>query len=584
MCGATEQASGFAARLAQLVGQIYPQVDSAILVSQVVEAFWPEERHRRKRRRAAGNGQWSEADAMVITYGNTIVDGVHKPLDLLRDFLHEHLAGVVNGVHILPFFPYTSDDGFAVTDYRAVNPMLGDWEDIARIGSEFLLMSDLVLNHVSSQSVWFNEYLQGHEPYDKFFFEADPADDLSQVVRPRTQPLLREVETANGSRHVWCTFSHDQVDLDFSNPEVLLEFLRVMRLHIDQGVRIIRLDAVAFLWKQVGTSCIHLPQTHAIVKLMRLLADYATEPVILLTETNVPNAENLSYFGRGEEAHAVYNFTLPPLVLHAMLSGSAEHLLRWQGAMPPAQMGCAYLNFTASHDGIGMRPAEGKLTPDETLQVIDAVQQFGGNVSMRALPGGGQSAYELNITWYEAMKGTFAGEDEHQFDRFIASQSLVMALEGIPAFYIHALLGTSNDIEGVEKTGQNRAINRARLDYPALQAELANANSRTARVLSEMRRRIGIRGAQAAFHPNATQFTLQLDDRIFGLWRQSIDRRQSIFALHNVSADHLRLSPMQMNLIEGAVWTDLLSGEVIDPAAQEIEFAPYQCRWISNRG
>ncbi|OUS20983.1 alpha-amylase [Rhodobacterales bacterium 59_46_T64] len=584
MCGATEQASGFAARLAQLVGQIYPQVDSAILVSQVVEAFWPEERHRRKRRRAAGNGQWSEADAMVITYGNTIVDGVHKPLDLLRDFLHEHLAGVVNGVHILPFFPYTSDDGFAVTDYRAVNPMLGDWEDIARIGSEFLLMSDLVLNHVSSQSVWFNEYLQGHEPYDKFFFEADPADDLSQVVRPRTQPLLREVETANGPRHVWCTFSHDQVDLDFSNPEVLLEFLRVMRLHIDQGVRIIRLDAVAFLWKQVGTSCIHLPQTHAIVKLMRLLADYATEPVILLTETNVPNAENLSYFGRGEEAHAVYNFTLPPLVLHAMLSGSAEHLLRWQGAMPPAQMGCAYLNFTASHDGIGMRPAEGKLTPDETLQVIDAVQQFGGNVSMRALPGGGQSAYELNITWYEAMKGTFAGEDEHQFDRFIASQSLVMALEGIPAFYIHALLGTSNDIEGVEKTGQNRAINRARLDYPALQAELANANSRTARVLSEMRRRIGIRGAQAAFHPNATQFTLQLDDRIFGLWRQSIDRRQSIFALHNVSADHLRLSPMQMNLIEGAVWTDLLSGEVIDPSAQEIEFAPYQCRWISNRG
>jgi len=584
MCGATEQASGFAARLAQLVGQIYPQVDSAILVSQVVEAFWPEERHRRKRRRAAGNGQWSEADAMVITYGNTIVDGVHKPLDLLRDFLHEHLAGVVNGVHILPFFPYTSDDGFAVTDYRAVNPMLGDWEDIARIGSEFLLMSDLVLNHVSSQSVWFNEYLQGHEPYDKFFFEADPADDLSQVVRPRTQPLLREVETANGPRHVWCTFSHDQVDLDFSNPEVLLEFLRVMRLHIDQGVRIIRLDAVAFLWKQVGTSCIHLPQTHAIVKLMRLLADYATEPVILLTETNVPNAENLSYFGRGEEAHAVYNFTLPPLVLHAMLSGSAEHLLRWQGAMPPAQMGCAYLNFTASHDGIGMRPAEGKLTPDETLQVIDAVQQFGGNVSMRALPGGGQSAYELNITWYEAMKGTFAGEDEYQFDRFIASQSLVMALEGIPAFYIHALLGTSNDIEGVEKTGQNRAINRARLDYPALQAELANANSRTARVLSEMRRRIGIRGAQAAFHPNATQFTLQLDDRIFGLWRQSIDRRQSIFALHNVSADHLRLSPMQMNLIEGAVWTDLLSGEVIDPSAQEIEFAPYQCRWISNRG
>ncbi|GAA6187008.1 sugar phosphorylase [Litorivita sp. NS0012-18] len=578
-----DQASGFGARLGQLIGQIYPHLDRDILASQVVEAFWPEERHRRKRRRAAGNQQWSEADAMVITYGNTIVDGAHKPLDLLRDFLHEHLAGVVNGVHILPFFPYTSDDGFAVTDYRAVNPLLGDWQDIARIGSEFLLMSDLVLNHVSSQSVWFNAYLQGHAPYDRFFFEASPDDDLSQVVRPRTQPLLREVETADGPRHVWCTFSHDQVDLDFSNPEVLLEFLRVMRLHIDQGVRIIRLDAVAFLWKEVGTNCIHLPQTHAIVKLMRLLADYATEPVILLTETNVPNAENLSYFGRGEEAHAVYNFTLPPLVLHAMLSGSARHLLRWQGAMPPAQMGCAYLNFTASHDGIGMRPAEGKLTPDETAQVIAAVQDFGGRVSMRALPDGGQSAYELNITWYEAMKGTFAGEDAHQFERFIASQTLVMALEGIPAFYIHALLGTPNDVEGVEKSGHNRAINRARLDYPALQAELADPNSRTARVLSELRRRIGIRGAQGAFHPNATQFTLQLDDRIFGLWRQSIDRRQSVFALHNVSAQSLKLRPEQINLIEGELWTDLLTGDVIDPAGGAIEFSPYQCRWISNQ-
>jgi len=576
--------SPFAVKLHGLIGQIYPDADAAALGARVVEAFWPEGAVMRKRGRVPGNRQWSERDALVITYGNSIVDGQHKPLDLLRDFLHRHLAGVVNGVHILPFFPYTSDDGFAVTDYRAVNPVLGDWADIRRIGSEFLLMSDLVLNHVSSQSTWFSAWRQGHAPFDGFFFEASPDDDLSSVVRPRTHPLLREVETSRGPRHVWCTFSHDQVDLDFRNPEVLLEFLRIMRLHMENGVRIVRLDAVAFIWKEVGTKSIHMPQTHAIVRLMRHLADYAAEPLILLTETNVPNAENLSYFGNRNEAHAVYNFSLPPLVLHAMMAGTAKNLIRWQGGMPPAQMGCAYLNFTASHDGIGMRPAEGILTSDDQAQVIETVRSLGGAVSMRALPDGGQSPYELNITWYEAMKGTFRGEDDWQFERFIASQTLVMALEGIPAFYIHSLLATPNDHEGVARSGHNRAINRHRWDYGALQAHLDDADSTHARVLKEMLRRIAIRRRQRAFHPNATQFTLQLDGRIFGLWRQSLDRDQSIFALHNVSDAEVGIDPMAMNLIDGETWIDLLSGEEIDPSGPPIHFAPYQCRWITNRG
>ncbi|MFY0680531.1 MAG: sugar phosphorylase [Thalassovita sp.] len=578
----TEKNQTLSLKVASLLGQIYPDLDGDILASQVIEAFFPDDAPRRKRGRVPGNSQWSERDALLITYGNTFVDGQHKPLDLLHDFLKRHLKGIIDGVHILPFFPYTSDDGFSVTDYRAVNPLLGDWADISRIGSEFKLMSDLVLNHVSSQSTWFNDYLQGHAPFDKFFFEASPEDDLSSVVRPRTQPLLREVETANGPRHVWCTFSHDQVDLNFANPEVLLEFLRVTRLHIDRGVQIIRLDAVAFLWKEIGTNCIHLPQTHAIVRLMRLLADFAHEPVIILTETNVPNAENLSYFGNRNEAHSVYNFSLPPLVLHAMMSGSAEVLNRWQGTMPPAQLGCAYLNFTASHDGIGMRPAEGLLSPEAQAQVIGKVRDFGGQVSMRALPNGGEAPYELNITWYEAMKGTFSGEDEWQFERFMASQTLVMALEGIPAFYVHALLGTDNDQAGFEKSGHNRAINRHRWDYAELNTRLEDGTSTQSRVMNEVLRRMGVRRLQQAFHPNATQFTLQLDERIFGVWRQSLERDQSIFALHNVSGDTLSISPQSINMIDGMRWVDLLSGEEIDPSTETISFTPYQCRWISN--
>lgn len=573
----------FSLRLTELVRSIYPDLDAAILSSQVIEAFWPEDHARRKRARQPSNNLWSEHDALVITYGNSIVDGQHKPLDLLRDFLHQNLAGTINGVHILPFFPFTSDDGFAVSDYRAVNPVLGDWSDINRIGGEFKLMSDLVLNHVSSQSAWFNDYLQGHAPYDRFFFEASPEDDLSAVVRPRTHPLLREAETAGGLRHVWCTFSHDQVDLDFRNPEVLLEFLRIMRLHIDNGVRILRLDAVAFLWKEIGTSCIHLPQTHAIVRLMRLLCDYDPEPIILLTETNVPSLENLSYFGNRNEAHVVYNFPLPPLLLHAMLSGTAQYLNRWQATMPPAQLGCAYLNFSASHDGIGMRPAEGILPQAEQEAMIAAVRRHGGEVSMRALGGGQERPYELNITFFDALRGTVAGEDDLHIDRFIASQTIVMALEGIPAFYIHALLATPNDLDKMAKTGMKRAINRHNWDYPRLRELLADPDSITARVLNALKARIRLRGKQPAFHPNATQFTLQGDPRIFGVWRQSLDRDQSIFALHNVSDQLVAVDPVTLNMIDGDTWTDLLSGERVAAIDDMIRFAPYQCRWISNR-
>lgn len=579
----TETVQSFSRSLARRVARIYPDLDADILASQIIDAFWPEGRQRRKRGRKPSNQLWSQKDALLITYGNSLKDGVHKPLDLLQDFLRRYMKGAVNGVHILPFFPFTSDDGFAVSDFRAVNPQLGDWPDINRIAEDFKLMSDLVLNHVSSQGAWFNAYRQGQAPYDKFFFEASPEDDLSMVVRPRTTPLLRKVETHDGPKHVWCTFSHDQIDLDFRNPEVLLEFLRIIRLHLDNGVEIIRLDAVAFLWKEIGSPSIHLPQTHDVIKLMRMLCDYAEEPVVLITETNVPKAENLSYFGNRDEAHVIYNFPLPPLVLHAMMAGSAKHLAKWQRGMPPAPLGCAYLNFTASHDGIGMRPAEGLLPEDEKAQVIDTIRAIGGLVSMRALPDGGEAPYELNCTFFDAMSRTFKGSDDLHFERFVCSQTMVMSLEGIPALYIHSVLGTPNDHAAVEKRGMNRAINRHVWDYADLRDRLADPQTMQARVMTALNNRLKLRGKQDAFHPNATQFTVTTgDDRVFALWRQSLDRRQSIFALHNVSDETVHLPMTALNLIEDEHWTDLLSGDAITADKAEITLAPYQCRWIAN--
>ncbi len=566
-----------------LIASLYPDHETVALTQQVLDAFWPEGSKARERRRVPGNTLWSENDTLLIAYGNSLEDGQHKPLDLLNDFLHRYLKRGISGVHVLPFFPFSSDDGFAVMDFDVVDSRLGDWADIQRISDDFTLMSDLVLNHVSSQSRWFTEYLQGNAPYSRFFFEADPTADLSQVVRPRTSPLLREVETREGMRHVWCTFSHDQVDVDFRNPEVLLEFLRIIRLHVDNGVRIIRLDAVAFLWKIAGTNSIHLQQTHQVVKLIRVLCDFAEESVVLLTETNVPKAENLSYFGDRDEAHAIYNFPLPPLILHAMLSGTARHLTAWQKASPPAPMGCAYLNFTASHDGIGMRPAEGLLSAQEQRDVIATVEKNGGLVSWRALPDGGRAPYELNTTFFDAMVEPFAGPDDLQIPRFICSQTLIMALEGIPAFYIHALLATANDHDGVEKRQANRAINRHHWDYAALRDLLEREDSVHARVLNTLMDRLALRRQQPGFHPNATQYTVPVgDDRLFALWRQSLDRTQSIFALHNVSAETVTVPVFALNLIDDRHWVDLLSSESIE--ANEIELAPYQCRWISNTG
>ncbi|MEO0451785.1 MAG: sugar phosphorylase [Pseudomonadota bacterium] len=569
--------------LQDLLGFIYPDEDSVDLSERIVACFFEDDIPIRALPRYPGvQGQWTEDDVLLITYGHSIIDGRHKPLDLLYDFLTRYLKDAFTGVHILPFFPFSSDEGFSVTDYTVVNPVIGDWADINRISSEFKLMSDLVLNHVSSQGPWFSAYIQGQSPYDRYFVEGDPNEDLSDVVRPRTSPLLREVETANGVKHVWCTFSHDQVDLDFKNPEVLLEFLRITRLHIENGVRVIRLDAVAFLWKTVGTNCIHLPETHAIIQLMRVLLDYHPESVVLLTETNVPNKENLSYFGMRNEAHSIYNFSLPPLLVHALLTGTSEYLNQWQMSMPPAPLGCAYLNFSASHDGIGMRPAEGLLPSEDIDLMLQTTKAFGGLINMRTMPDGSERPYELNITLYDMMKGTPEG-DTHQFDRFMCSQTIVLALEGIPAIYIHALLATPNDTEGVRKSGVNRAINRHRWNYPKLRTLLADEDSVHAKAMTELNRRCRIRRAQKAFHPNATQFTMQLGDKIFGFWRQNLERDQSIFAIHNISDQKVGVPARSLNLISGESWVDLLTGDVIEPLGEEIHFAPYQCRWITNR-
>lgn len=530
---------------------------------------------------APNSNHWDQRNVLVISYGNSIVSEGEQPLRTLKQWLDKHSGGRLTGLHILPFCPWSSDDGFSVIDYLEVNPELGEWQDILAIGSKYDLMADLVINHCSASSLWFKNFLNDEEPGKDYFATASPDDDLSLVVRPRTSPLLREVSTASGPRHVWCTFSPDQVDLNFRNPEVLKRMVEIVRHYLDNGVRIFRLDAVAFLWKEPGTSCLNLRKTHEIVRLLRTLVEHARNDAMLITETNIPNQENLSYFGNGNEAHCVYNFSLPPLLVNTLVTGSCRYLKQWMMSMPPPQQGTAYFNFIASHDGIGLRPAEGLLSDTELQSLIDTMQGFGGDVSYRALEGGENKPYEINIALFDALQGTVEGKDEYGIDRFLCAHAMMLGLEGIPGIYLHSLLATRNDLERVKVTGLKRSINRHQWELQELESLLADASSETATVFSGVLNLLGIRQRQSAFHPNATQFTLHLGERLFGFWRQSSDRRQSIFCVSNISTETQLLPLSDINLIEAQDWSDLISGEDCNGAILELQ--PYRTVWITNR-
>lgn len=569
-------------RLSAQLKLLYPEHDCDALAERIVNLFWSDKDKMMQRQDIAGKHLWDESDIALITYGSTIQSEGEHHLKTLHRFLKKHIGQAIGAVHILPFFPYSSDDGFSVIDYLQVDENLGDWSDIEAIAGDYRLMGDLVINHGSSKSKWFQQFLSDEAPGKDYYYTADPAADLGQVVRPRSHPLLTPFRTAAGDRHVWSTFSPDQLDFDFTNPDVLLEFIKIIAAYIDHGVRIFRLDAVAFLWKKAGTASINLDETHEIIRLLRTLMDHHAETLIIITETNIPNHENLTYFGNQNEAHVIYNFSLPPLLVHALLTGNALYLKRLTRSNPPALTGCTYLNFTASHDGIGLRPTEGVLPQGEVDQMMATIQGFGGRLSMRRGPGGTEKPYEMNISYFEAMQGTLEGPDAHQIDRFIAAMAIMLALEGIPALYIHSLLATPNGYEEVNRTGHNRSINRRQLDYDEISGKLVDPEMIETQVFTRLLNLIDIRKKQLAFHPNAVQFTLALPEGLFGIWRQSLDRKQSIFAVTNVTKEIKTLSLADINLIAGDLWWDLISRQSITDIEGGFSLSPYQTVWISN--
>lgn len=522
---------------------------------------------------------WNEGSVLLITYGDMILQQQEKPLVTLHRFLKDHLQGIIGGVHILPFFPYSSDDGFSVINYRKVNEQLGSWEDIETIAADFKLMFDLVLNHVSIRSRWFQDFIGSIAPARDYFIEVDPETDLSLVVRPRTSPLLTPVQTLSGKRHVWTTFSADQVDLNFANPDVLLEMLDILLGYIAHGAKIIRLDAIAYLWKDIGTRCINLPQTHEVVKLLRDVVDNIAPGAILLTETNLPHEENISYFGNGDEAHLVYQFSLPPLLLHTLQTGSSRHLQTWAASLGPPPPGCSFLNFTASHDGIGVRPLEGLLSQKEINRVVSTVRACGGLVSSRQGETGQEVPYELNITYFDAMKDPDQPEDPGlQMLRFLCSQIITLGLRGIPAIYFHSLTASRNNHEGVAATGQNRTINRGRWQDDRLRALLADEKSVTGRVFNSYCDLLSRRAQHSAFHPDTPQKIIDCPESLFVVVRTP-ESGPAVTCVHNVSGDNQKVPLRQLGPHFSGRETalDLIEEKEIN---KTLHLQPYQCAWL----
>ncbi|HBZ74034.1 MAG TPA: sugar phosphorylase [Leclercia adecarboxylata] len=517
---------------------------------------------------------WDEKDIVLITYADQFSAPGEKALPVFTRFYNEWLSRSFSHVHLLPFYPWSSDDGFSVIDYHEVAPETGSWRDVAELKKSASLMFDFVCNHMSAKSKWFENYINQTPGYEDFFISVDPETDLSAVTRPRALPLLTPFTLHDGSvRHLWTTFSEDQIDLNFASPEVLIAMVDVLLHYLMEGARYIRLDAVGFMWKIPGTNCIHLEQTHRLIQLFRAITDRVAPGTVLITETNVPHKDNISYFGDGEnEAQMVYQFSLPPLVLHAVHCQDVRALCQWASSLKLPSMKTTWFNFLASHDGIGLNPLRGILPESEILSLVEKLQQEGALVNWKNNPDGTRSPYEINVTYLDALSAK-ESEDNERIARFILAHAVLLSFPGVPAVYIQSILGSRNDYDGVERLGYNRAINRKKYRAGEIDAELEDNKSLRHSIYHRLTQLIAVRRTEKAFHPDSQTIFETSGTHVFKIIRTA-DNGERITALFNFS-NH------QQN-IHSDIETgrELIAGE--DIRSTTLSLNPWQVMWIKE--
>ena len=517
---------------------------------------------------------WDEKDVVLITYADQFSAAGEDALPVFTRFYNKWLSHSFSHVHLLPFYPWSSDDGFSVIDYHEVAPETGTWSDIAELKQSTSLMFDYVCNHMSAKSQWFANYLQQTPGYEDFFISVDPETDLSAVTRPRALPLLTPFTLHDGSvRHLWTTFSEDQIDLNFASPDVLIAMVDVLLHYLMEGANYIRLDAVGFMWKIPGTHCIHLEQTHQLIQLFRAITEAVAPGTVIITETNVPHKDNISYFGNGEnEAQMVYQFSLPPLVLHAIHRQDVRTLSQWASSLELPSTKTTWFNFLASHDGIGLNPLRGILPESDILSLVEKLQQEGALVNWKNNPDGTRSPYEINVTYLDALSPKNAADNE-RIARFILAHAVLLSFPGVPAIYIQSVLGSRNDYEGVERLGYNRAINRKKYIAGEIDSELSNTTGIRHKIFKQLSELIAIRRAEQVFHPDSHALFETSGKHILKIIRVA-KKGERITALFNFS------QYIQTVNSEGISGTELIAKQNI--SGTTLTLNPWQVMWIKE--
>ncbi|MDC3106567.1 alpha-amylase family glycosyl hydrolase [Candidatus Pelagibacter sp.] len=522
----------------------------------------------------------SEKTSVVISYGDSLYSKKQKFfIKNFNSFYQKKLINYFNTIHFLPFYPSSSDSGFAVKDYYKVDDRIGSWSDIKKISKKSDIMADIVINHSSARGIWFKNFLKKKRPGKDYFLTVDANFDTSKVIRPRDHKLLKKINIFNKTDYLWRTFSPDQIDLNFKNPAVLIRFIKIMINLINHGVTIFRLDAVGYLWKESATKCINLKQTHEIVKLLRIICKVLKVQTLIVTETNLPEKENLSYFGKDDEANWIYNFSLPPLLIHAFLFENSFYLNKWSKKLPKLKIENSYLNFLASHDGIGIRPTEGIFDNLTLRKFLKRLKKNGSKFSFRKIQNKSKKIYEANITIFDALKkSNFDEIGKYSLDRYMSAHAIMFSLEGIPAVYFNSLFGTSNDEAKFIISGNNRDINRYKWNLDRIQNQLKNKKSKQSIFFKRITDLLVSRRNQKAFHPNASRHTLSLGSKIFSFKRISIDRKQTIVCITNLSSKNQspKLNKNYHN------WKNLL-GHKISIKKNLLILKPFETVWLTNK-
>ncbi|MFW9905101.1 MAG: alpha-amylase family glycosyl hydrolase [Candidatus Thorarchaeota archaeon] len=565
-------------------------------------------------------------DIILNIYADSIQGRYGTPLQKLYSFTEAYIHDIINGVHILPFFPWDTDRGFSVLNYYEVDQRNGSWEDFTSLKNLYdILMIDCVINHASINNPLVQKALIGNLEYQDFVItykeeEKPTQDELLKITRARPTPVLTRyyvLASKEGKRWVtfniplqgieskkvriedtgwvWTTFSRPkspdgvvmtrQVDLNYSNPKVFLEMVRIILFYISKGARWLRLDAIGYLWKKIGTTCLHQPETHIFISLINdILKIFDYLQIVLIGEVNEPQEKALQYLC-SDETDMIYLFTHFPLAVHAILTGTSQYYMKWIPSLKDAK-GRLFISVLGTHDGMGMKPIGNWLPDDEKTRLQRILtEEYNALPNYALITGGKKIIYELCSTpWNFINKNNSDESEELQIRRYTAVLALGLMIRGIPSIYINGLLGIPNFTGELD---ENRSINRQILYENYLNEELNYKNSRIFKIFSQIMFLIKIRKNEEAFDPHGPFIPYYIHDAFVSILLTSSDNIQKIFALVNVTKeDQILKIPLDKIGLDETRFQDIITDQhyeaIKSTKTLEIAFKPYQICWLKQ--